>query len=300
MIDSDNDGLIEAGETIRYTITITNPDDDNNATVEDVIFTDTPDPDTNLVVGSVTTSQGTVTTGNGGGDTDIAIDIGDIPDGAFVTITFDVVVKPGANEPVCNQGFISHALERPIGIGFNLPTDDPNTPEPNDPTCLPVAYCGDGIFDPTDEDCDDGNLNDNDDCSNNCTQGCGNGIVNTGEECDDGNMNNNDGCTNDCMIPAECGDGVLDPGEQCDDGNNIGGDGCSGTCTLEECGNNVLDVGEECDGTANPCLSGVCLSDCTCEDGGIIPTVSEWGLVIMALLLLSGAKVYFGRREELA
>lgn len=30
-----------------------------------------------------------------------------------------------------------------------------------------------------------------------------------------------------------------------------------------------------------------------------IPTVSEWGLVVMALLLLTGAKVYFGRRSEM-
>ena len=333
LIDSDNDGLIEAGETIRYTITITNPDDDNNATVEDVIFTDTPDPDTNLVVGSVTTSQGTVTTGNGGGDTDIAIDIGDIPDGAFVTITFDVVVKPGANEPVCNQGFISHALERPIGIGFNLPTDDPNTPEPNDPTCLPVAYCGDGIFDPTDEDCDDGNLNDNDDCSNNCTAGCGNGIVNTGEQCDDGNLNNNDACSNNCT--QGCGNGIVNAGEQCDDGNLNNNDDCSNNCTQgcgngilntgevcdgaadaacgpdgvcladctceipkgEDCGNNVLDPDEECDGTANAACNGAdCRANCTCDDGSI-PTVSEWGLAILALLLLTGAKLRFTQRQ---
>ena len=31
-----------------------------------------------------------------------------------------------------------------------------------------------------------------------------------------------------------------------------------------------------------------------------IPTVSEWGLVILALSLLTGAKVYFGRRSETA
>jgi hypothetical protein len=30
-----------------------------------------------------------------------------------------------------------------------------------------------------------------------------------------------------------------------------------------------------------------------------IPTVSEWGLVVLALLLLVGAKVYFGRREAI-
>ena len=34
-------------------------------------------------------------------------------------------------------------------------------------------------------------------------------------------------------------------------------------------------------------------------DPGAIPTVSEWGLVIMALLLLAAGKVYFGRRPEM-
>ena len=32
---------------------------------------------------------------------------------------------------------------------------------------------------------------------------------------------------------------------------------------------------------------------------GAIPTVSEWGVVIMALLLLIGAKVYFNRRRAM-
>jgi len=33
---------------------------------------------------------------------------------------------------------------------------------------------------------------------------------------------------------------------------------------------------------------------------GQIPTVSEWGLVILALLLLVAGKVYFGRRTALS
>ena len=36
------------------------------------------------------------------------------------------------------------------------------------------------------------------------------------------------------------------------------------------------------------------------ECSGRIPTISEWGLVILALLLLAGGKVYFGRRDSLA
>jgi cysteine-rich repeat protein len=75
---------------------------------------------------------------------------------------------------------------------------------------------------------------------------CGDGIVDEGEECDDGNLEDGDGCTSQCTC-ARCGDGALyvfpsDHGsgscpvveiEECDDGNNVAGDGCSPTCRLE-------------------------------------------------------------------
>jgi cysteine-rich repeat protein len=66
-----------------------------------------------------------------------------------------------------------------------------------------------------------------------CEPVCGDGILDEGEECDDGNNDNGDGCSADCTLEPVCGDGVLDPGEQCDDGNNDDGDGCSADCTLE-------------------------------------------------------------------
>jgi len=40
---------------------------------------------------------------------------------------------------------------------------------------------------------------------------------------------------------------------------------------------------------------------CTNDDADCsIPTVSEWGLVVLTLMLLIGAKVYFGRRQAIA
>ena len=57
---------------------------------------------------------------------------------------------------------------------------------------------------------------------------CGNGVVDPGEECDDGNADPSDGCTNACTI---CGNGVVTAPEQCDDGNSIDGDGCESSCT---------------------------------------------------------------------
>ena len=54
-----------------------------------------------------------------------------------------------------------------------------------------------------------------------------------------------------------------------------------------------------CSGTNQPCESdadcgpgGVCAPACN----GAIPTVSQWGLLILALTLLVAGKVYFGRR----
>jgi cysteine-rich repeat protein len=61
---------------------------------------------------------------------------------------------------------------------------------------------------------------------------CGNGLLQTGEQCDDGNLLNNDGCSSTCKLEI-CGDGVKQTNEQCDDGNLINGDGCDSTCKIE-------------------------------------------------------------------
>ena len=58
---------------------------------------------------------------------------------------------------------------------------------------------------------------------------CGDGVHNLGEECDDGNFDNTDACTEYCKDPA-CGDGYVQAGETCDDGNQVDGDGCNVDC----------------------------------------------------------------------
>jgi cysteine-rich repeat protein len=62
---------------------------------------------------------------------------------------------------------------------------------------------------------------------------CGDGIVDAGEECDDGNQNNQDDCTSFCKN-ARCGDGVIWKGhETCDNGDARSGDGCTSVCRVE-------------------------------------------------------------------
>ena len=61
---------------------------------------------------------------------------------------------------------------------------------------------------------------------------CGDGVLDRGEECDDGNWEDDDACTNHCTV-ARCGDGIIQTDvEACDDWNNKDGDGCSSTCAL--------------------------------------------------------------------
>lgn len=65
------------------------------------------------------------------------------------------------------------------------------------------------------------------------------------------------------------------------------------------CGDGVLNQPEEeCEvGPGHACSLGICQSDCTCVLA--IPTVSEWGLVILTLMLLVGSKLAFGLRRPL-
>ena len=66
---------------------------------------------------------------------------------------------------------------------------------------------------------------------------CGDGTLDVSEECDDGNVDNGDGCSAQCTIEIPtgpvCGDGVVEAPEACDDGNILDGDGCSSVCTIE-------------------------------------------------------------------
>ena len=166
------------------------------------------------------------------------------------------------------------------------------------PTDCALPRCGNGVIDP-EEGCDDGNTIDGDGCQGNCQLPvCGDGIVDAFEECDDGNTINDDACRNNCRLPR-CGDGVVDAGEACDDGpvnSDTHHDSCRLDCTLPRCGDGVVDSGEACD-DSNQIDGDGCSSTCEVEGAGeAVPTVSQWGLTILSLLLGVGGKVYFRRR----
>ena len=88
--DVDSDGRIDPGDTVQYTEVFTNSTSSSfNSLVLNDPFTDS---NLSLVAGSVTTSVGSVTTGNTGGDTTVSVNVGTLAAGASVTVTYQAVV----------------------------------------------------------------------------------------------------------------------------------------------------------------------------------------------------------------
>ncbi|MBT6176155.1 MAG: DUF4215 domain-containing protein, partial [Deltaproteobacteria bacterium] len=149
-----------------------------------------------------------------------------------------------------------------------------------------TPFCGDGVVDKPVEECDDGNQDNTDSCTNDCSIArCGDAIVQQGEEdCDDANTSNTDACTNTCKS-ARCGDGFLreadengENGEECEDGDIDDYDNCTSTCELNDCGDGYINFNndlEECDDEQE---TEDCNTDCTlsyCGDSIVNTTAGE-------------------------
>ena len=105
LVDGDGDGVIDPGDTVGYTVVIDNAGD---APATGVTFTDTPDPNTALIDGSVTTTGGSVAIGNTAGDTSVTVDVGDLGGGSSVTISYRVTLANPLSadvSTVTNQGW---------------------------------------------------------------------------------------------------------------------------------------------------------------------------------------------------
>jgi uncharacterized repeat protein (TIGR01451 family) len=128
--------VLLAGETLRYTITVRNT---GNADAVNVVLRDAVPVNTSYVAGS-TTLNGTPVADVGGLSPLVngmpihspSNPPGSMPAGSTATITFDVIVDPSVLDGtiISNQGFVSVV---DIGI-VDQPSDDPDTPIPNDPT----------------------------------------------------------------------------------------------------------------------------------------------------------------------
>ena len=133
LVDTAPIGL-SPGDTLEYTITIVNG---GSGAATGVKFDDPlSDPNLTLIAGTVTASQGTITSGNTSGDAVVEVDVAVVSAGATVTISYQATIAdplPAGVSQVANQGIVQ-SNESP-----DEPTDDPDTPDDDDPTTTAVG-----------------------------------------------------------------------------------------------------------------------------------------------------------------
>ena len=131
--DADRSGGATSGDTIAYTLVITNS---GNQTATGVLLNDDLDPSVDLVSGSVHTSAGTVTSGTIPGERKVGVDIGTMSTGASVTLTFSVRIKgnlPSSVTTIANQASVA---------GTNVPktlSNDPRVAGQGNPTKMTLG-----------------------------------------------------------------------------------------------------------------------------------------------------------------
>ncbi len=136
-VDADSNGVPSPGDTLLYLITVSNV---GYAPATNVVFEDTPDSNTALVVDSVATSRGTVTEGNGSGDTSVTVSIGVLGGSSSATISFEVTIDdplPDGVTQVSNQGVVSSSELS------DVQTDDPAVDGDSNPTITTVQPTAD-------------------------------------------------------------------------------------------------------------------------------------------------------------
>jgi uncharacterized repeat protein (TIGR01451 family) len=124
--------LAIAGDDLAYTLTITN----GGATAAlDLVVAVPLDPHLSLDAGSVTSTAGMIAAGNAPGDTVPVVRVASLAAGASFTIYCTATV--GALPP--GLQFISTQATLTGGNFSPTVSDDPDTPEPLDPTATPVG-----------------------------------------------------------------------------------------------------------------------------------------------------------------
>jgi len=129
----------------------------------------------------------------------------------------------------CDQGFGETCLGCPADCG----------------QCCPNAVC-DADLGETCQQCPE-------DCGP-CPSVCGNLVIEAGEDCEDGNLDSCDGCSDACRI-EECGEGTCSCGEDC---FNCAQD-CGGCCGDGQCNASHGDTCATCPQDCGPCCTnGIC------------------------------------------
>ena len=123
-IDNNANGKIDPNDVLQYRTVISNR---GSAALSSTVFNAIPDSKTTLVIGSVTTSSGSVTTGNAVGNSFVVINTGTVNPGDFTVVNYRVRVKSNTSGAIAAQAYLSSP-------STTVASDDPTTSTRSDAT----------------------------------------------------------------------------------------------------------------------------------------------------------------------
>lgn len=123
-IDTNANGKVDTNDVIQYRTVITNR---GTAALSSTMLNAAPDSKTTLVVGSVSTSSGSVVTGNTPGNTGVIINTGTINPGDVIVTNYRVRVKSSVTGSIASQAYLS-------APSMTITSDDPTTTKVRDAT----------------------------------------------------------------------------------------------------------------------------------------------------------------------
>ena len=112
----------DAGDTLTYTLSVTHAANSSGPAF-DIAIADLLAPNLNLVVGSVASTHGVVTTGNSGGDTTVLVSLAELAVGETATVTFDVVLNNGVTPASTETNTATLAYDSLPGAGGRASSD---------------------------------------------------------------------------------------------------------------------------------------------------------------------------------
>lgn len=123
---------VAVGDQVEYVIRVMNPDDAGGNATNVVVTLNLP-PELSLPGGTITTTSGTVTTGNTAGDTSVVVDIDTLPDGgvANIFVLADVAFQGSFT-------FTAQATAAADGVTAFLTDDPDNTTGSDDATATRI------------------------------------------------------------------------------------------------------------------------------------------------------------------
>ena len=130
--DVDKDGRPEPGDALLYTVIVTNK---SAQPLSDLVVKTALDPHLEFLSGTVTTTAGSITSGQRDGDTSATVTLRTLAPQEILTIAFKAAILqlPPDLQELSSQGSVS-------GSNFETePTDDPDTAADDDPTVTPLA-----------------------------------------------------------------------------------------------------------------------------------------------------------------